>query len=304
MDFYIPWIIAIIIVGTATVIIFAISKYIKNNKREVANLKFKISNINPKEEINKEFNRIFHEDFSAENKYLEEWDKIKNPLMIGYLCDGEIKYRHIIATLLNFIQKGYIELIQITEKNNQKNYRLKKKDIEIFNPKVYENVKTLEYNNKLRKQLVNFEVSASDIYTINRIIFNDNNEITPNDIIKFYDDEDCEGKESEALKAKLIYLEKLINKEFEIYGIIEKNSSLTTLDKGKLTDIGIAKRSQWLKLANKLKTQTLIANRDAKGIIVWGEYMVYGIALNVCKIATNDIWKILIKNIQKFMKTP
>lgn len=297
MDFYIPWIIAIIIVGTATVIIFAISKYIKNNKREVANLKFKISNINPKEEINKEFNRIFHEDFSAENKYLEEWDKIKNPLMIGYLCDGEIKYRHIIATLLNFIQKGYIELIQITEKNNQKNYRLKKKDIEIFNPKVYENVKTLEYNNKLRKQLINFEVSASDIYTINRIIFNDNNEITPNDIIKFYDDEDCEGKESEALKAKLIYLEKLINKEFEIYGIIEKNSSLTTLDKGKLTDIGIAKRSQWLKLANKLKTQTLIANRDAKGIIVWGEYMVYGIALNVCKIATNDIWKILIKNI-------
>ena len=297
MDFYIPWIIAIIIVGTATVIIFAISKYIKNNKREVANLKFKISNINPKEEINKEFNRIFHEDFSAENKYLEEWDKIKNPLMIGYLCDGEIKYRHIIATLLNFIQKGYIELIQITEKNNQKNYRLKKKDIEIFNPKVYENVKTLEYNNKLRKQLVNFEVSASDIYTIIGIIFNDNNEITPNDIIKFYDDEDCEGKESEALKAKLIYLEKLINKEFEIYGIIEKNSSLTTLDKGKLTDIGIAKRSQWLKLANKLKTQTLIANRDAKGIIVWGEYMVYGIALNVCKIATNDIWKILIKNI-------
>lgn len=289
MEFYIPWIIAIIIVGIATVIIFAISKYIKNNKREVANLKFKISNINPKEEINKEFNRIFHEDFSAENKYLEEWDKIKNPLMIGYLCDGEIKYRHIIATLLNFIQKGYIELIQITEKNNQKNYRLKKKDIEIFNPKVYENVKTLEYNNKLRKQLVNFEVSASDIYTINRIIFNDNNEITPNDIIKFYDDEDCEGKESEALKAKLIYLEKLINKEFEIYGIIEKNSSLNNLDKGKLTDIGIAKRSQWLKLANKLKTQTLIANRDAKGIIVWGEYMVYGIALNVCKIATNDI---------------
>ena len=204
MDFYFAWIIATIIVLTAAVIIFAISKYIKNNKREVANLKFKISNINPKEEINKEFDRIFYGDLSAENKYLEEWDKIKSPLMIGYLCDGTIKYRHIIATLLNFIQKGYIELIPITEKNNQKNYRLKKKDIEIFGPKVYENIKTLEYNNKLRKQLVNFEISASDIYTINRIIFNDNNEITPNDIIKFYDDEDCEGKESEALKAKLI----------------------------------------------------------------------------------------------------
>ena len=208
MDFYFAWIIATIIVLTAAVIIFAISKYIKNNKREVANLKFKISNINPKEEINKEFDRIFYGDLSAENKYLEEWDKIKSPLMIGYLCDGTIKYRHIIATLLNFIQKGYIELIPITEKNNQKNYRLKKKDIEIFGPKVYENIKTLEYNNKLRKQLVNFEISASDIYTINRIIFNDNNEITPNDIIKFYDDEDCEGKESEALKAKLIYLKK------------------------------------------------------------------------------------------------
>ena len=283
MDFYFAWIIATIIVLTAAVIIFAISKYIKNNKREVANLKFKISNINPKEEINKEFDRIFYGDLSAENKYLEEWDKIKSPLMIGYLCDGTIKYRHIIATLLNFIQKGYIELIPITEKNNQKNYRLKKKDIEIFDPKVYENIKTLEYNNKLRKQLVNFEISASDIYTIN--------------IIKFYDDEDCEGKESEALKAKLIYLEKLINKEFEIYGIIEKNSFLTTLDKGKLTNIGIVKRSQWLKIANKLKTQTLIANRDAQGIIVWGKYMVYGIALNVCKIAINDIWKILIKNI-------
>lgn len=297
MDFYFAWIIATIIVLTAAVIIFAISKYIKNNKREVANLKFKISNINPKEEINKEFDRIFYGDLSAENKYLEEWDKIKSPLMIGYLCDGTIKYRHIIATLLNFIQKGYIELISITEKNNQRNYRLKKKDIEIFNPKVYENIKTLEYNNKLRKQLVNFEVSASDIYTINRIIFNDNNEITPIDIIKFYDDEDCEGKESEALKAKLIYLKKLISKEFEIYGIIEKNSFLTTFDKEKLTNIGIVKRSQWLKIANKLKTQTLIANRDAQGIIVWGKYMVYGIALNVCKIAINDIWEILIKNI-------
>ena len=77
MDFYFAWIIATIIVLTAAVIIFAISKYIKNNKREVANLKFKISNINPKEEINKEFDRIFYGDLSAENKYLEEWDKIK-----------------------------------------------------------------------------------------------------------------------------------------------------------------------------------------------------------------------------------
>lgn len=269
----------------------------KTHKKKIANIKFKISNINPKEEISKEFDRIFSGDFSSENKYLEEWDKIKSPLMIGYLCDGKIKYRHFMATLLNFIQNGYIELNTFKGKDNQKSYRLKKKDLEIYNPKVYERVNSLEYENPLRKKLVNYRISASDIYAINRIIFNDNNEITINDIVKFYDNEDCDGKETEALNAKLIYLEKLINKEFQIYGIAKNKRDIMADSQWseQLTNIGIVKRNEWLKIADKLKTQTLIADRDAQGLLVWGKYMIYGITLNVCKIAIEDIWNLFMQ---------
>ena len=303
MDFYITWAIGVIVVWTSWGILFAISKYIEKHKAEIENIKLKASNYNLKENINKEIDRKFFGDLSAENKYLEEWDKIKSPLMIGYLCDEKVKYRHIMATLLNFIQKGYIKIIQINKNDNKINYKLRKNNLEIFNPKVYESLKNLEYNNALRRKLIKYEVSASDIFAINRIIFNDNNEIRPEDIIKFYDDKDCDGKESEELIAKLIYLEKLINKEFEIYGLIEKNSTTINSYRGKLTNIGIVKRNEWLNIANKLKTQTLISNRDAQGILVWGKYMAYAVALNVSKIAINDLWDKLFdsynKNIDK-----
>ena len=303
MDFYITWAICVIAVWTSWGILFAISKYMEKHKAKIENLKLKASNYNPKENINKEIDRIFFGDLSSENKYLEEWDNIKSPLMIGYLCDGKVKYRHIIANLLNFIQKGYIEIIQINKKDNKIDYKLIKKNLEIYNPKVYESLKSLKNNNALRKKLIHYEVSSSDIFVINRIIFNDNNEIKPEDIIKFYDDKDCDGKESEELIAKLIYLEKLINKEFEIYGLIEKNSTTINSYRGKLTNIGIVKRNEWLNIANKLKTQTLISNRDTQGILVWGKYMAYAVALNVSKIAINDLWDKLFdsynKNIDK-----
>lgn len=296
MDFYITWAIGVIAVLTSWGILYAISKYIEKHKKEIENIKLKASNLNPKEDINKKIDRIFYGDLSSENRFLEEWDKIKSPLMIGYLCDGKVKYRHIMATLLNFMQKGYIEVLKINEKNNQINYKLIKKNIEIFNPKVYESLKSLDYNNVLRKKLIKYEVSVSDIFAINRIIFNDNKEVTPADIVKFYDDEDCEGKESEELIAKLIYLEKLINKEFEIYGLIEKSSTTINSYKGKLTNMGIVKRSEWLNITKKLNTQTLIANRDVQGILIWGKYMAYAVALNVSKIAINDMLNELFKN--------
>ena len=62
-----------------------------------------------------------------------------------------------------------------------------------------------------------------------------------------------------------------------------------------LTNIGIVKRNEWLKIADKLKTQTLIADRDAQGLLVWGKYMIYGITLNVCKIAIEDIWNLFMQ---------
>ena len=221
--------------------------------------------------------------------------------MIGYLCDEKINYRHIMATLLNFVLKGYIEIIQIGSKEEH-TYKLKKKNLEIYNSKVYESLKTLDYDNTLRKQLVKYEVSASDIYTINRIIFDDNDEITPADFIIFYDDEDCEGKETEELKAKIIYLEKLINKEFQIYGIEDKTDLSNHNYKGKLTSIGKAKRSEWLDILNKLKNQTFISDRDIQGILVWGEYMAYAIALNVSKMAINDVWDKIFENYDKTRK--
>ena len=297
MEFWITWSIGLISIFILILAFVGIQHYANKHKKDFIGIKFKLSNLNPKESISKETDIIYFGNLSSQNKSLEEWDKIKSPLMIGYLCDEKIKYRHIIATVLNFIQKNYIEIIKTNEPNiNKINYTLRKKDLEIFNTKVYENIKELDYNNIFRKKLVEYELSASDVFVINRIIFNDNKEVNLKDIMEFYDDENCDGKESKELLAKLIYLEKLINKEFEIYGITD-NSRLPKFQyKGKLTNIGIVKRSEWLNYANKIEKETLIKYRDIEGINVWGKYLVYGVSLNVCKIAINDVVDIFMKN--------
>lgn len=48
-----------------------------------------------------------------------------------------------------------------------------------------------------------------------------------------------------------------------------------------------------------MKKETLISNRDAQGVIVWGEYMAYAVALNVGKLAISDIWDRLFENYNK-----
>lgn len=297
MEFWITWFSGLSTILILIVIFFVVLRFIKKYKTNLLELKLKLSNLNPKESISKEIDRIYFGDLSSKSKYLEEWDKIKSPLMIGYLCDGKIKYRHIIATVLNFIQKNYIEIIETNDPHiNNITYTLRKKDLEIFNPKAYENIKELDYNNIFRKKLVEYELSASDVFVVNRIIFNGNNEVNLKDIMEFYDDKNCEGKESKELLAKLIYLEKLINKEFEIYGITD-NSGLPKFQyKGKLTNIGIVKRSEWLNYANKIEKETLLKYRDVGGILVWGKYIAYGVSLNVCKIAINDVVDIFMKN--------
>lgn len=63
--------------------------------------------------------------------------------------------------------------------------------------------------------------------------------------------------------------------------------------------IGIVKRNEWLNFAKKLKKETLISNRDAQGVIVWGEYMAYAVALNVGELAISDIWDRLFENYNK-----
>lgn len=125
MDFYINWAIAVIVFGIIVGIYFVILNCIKKNKMKIINIKLKISNLNPKENINKKLDRIFSNELKLDNKYLKEWDKIRSPLMIGYLCDEKINYRHTMATLLNFVLKGYIEIIQIGPKEEH-TYKLKK----------------------------------------------------------------------------------------------------------------------------------------------------------------------------------
>ena len=297
MEFWITWFWGLSTILVLIITFWAILHYTSKHKRDFWGLKMKLSNLNPKESIGKEIDRIYFGNLSSQNKILEEWDKIKSPLMIGYLCDGEIKYRHIIATVLNFIQKKYIEIIETNETNSDNiTYTLRKKDLEIFNPKAYENIKELDYNNIFRKKLVEYELSASDVFVVNRIIFNDNNEVNLRNIMEFYDDKNCEGKESKELLAKLIYLEKLINKEFEIYGITDNSGLPKSQYKGKLTNIGIVKRSEWLNYANKIEKETLLKYRDVGGILVWGKYIAYGVSLNVCKIAINDVVDIFMKN--------
>lgn len=78
MDFYINWAIAVIVFGIIVGIYFVILNCIKKNKMKIINIKLKISNLNPKENINKKLDRIFSNELKLDNKYLKEWDKITN----------------------------------------------------------------------------------------------------------------------------------------------------------------------------------------------------------------------------------
>lgn len=281
-------IVKIIIFYAAVVSVLLIIGYMlkaiqKKYKKEIKIILMRISDIRINK-ISRKINSIFNKDSNHLNEYLDDWDKIKSPLMIGYLYEEKLSYRHLIATLLNFIDKKYIEVIPIKENNKIISYKLKKKDLEIYKPKVYYKLDELTYENIYRKNLVKYKVSVSDIYTINRIIFNDNREVSVDEINKFYDDEDCEGKETDELLAKMIYLKKIINKELEIYGIMK-----TTSSENKLTKIGIRKQQEWIRFADKLKKWTLMENKDLDSFVVWGKFLTYGIALNVCKIAIEDI---------------
>ena len=112
MEFWITWSIGLISIFILILAFVGIQHYANKHKKDFIGIKFKLSNLNPKESISKEIDRIYFGNLSSQNKSLEEWDKIKSPLMIGYLCDEKIKYRHIIATVLNFIQNpvGIIDI--------------------------------------------------------------------------------------------------------------------------------------------------------------------------------------------------
>ena len=59
MDYYNIFVKSTIIVLLCWGLIFVVLQFIKKYKNKITKIKFKISNINPKEEISKEIDKIF-----------------------------------------------------------------------------------------------------------------------------------------------------------------------------------------------------------------------------------------------------
>lgn len=223
---------------------------------------------------------------NVSNYFLDIWDNIRSPLEIGYLVDGKMKYEHIVGTLLKFISEKYIKVIPIYKNDEIISYELEKIKSDIYNPKPYINlvdIKKIEL--KDIKYLMKKKLSISEIYVINRMVFNDNDKISIKDIEKFYDNKDCIGEETEELLAKKVFATKLIQKELEICGILNEN-------KKKLTTTGKMKKQEWIDFSSKLKEETYMKEKDINSITIWGENLAIGVALSVCKASIKDANKL------------
>ena len=214
------------------------------------------------------------------------FDTIKSPLQIGFLIDKCVKKEHTIAILLKFIDKKYIKIKPIYEGNEIKSYELEKNNLNIFDKEYYQSfIKEQVINEYYVKELAKFKVTISEIYVINRIIFNDNEKVKIKDIKEFYDDKNCIGLETEELKAKYIFTSKLVQKELELFNLI--NIKYTNIFK--FTDLGKKERKKCKEFLKKLKKETFLKEKELVSLFLWGEYLIFGVALGLCKITIKQI---------------
>ena len=218
------------------------------------------------------------------------------PVQAGFLLEREVKIHHIIATILHFLDIGIIKLEKIYRNDKTYAYRLKKNLMEFCNYNLYtDDVITEEKKERIKKK----GISISEICIIDRIVFKYYNNINVDRIFQLYDSVDDfsalynlneinELKELELDKQKV---ENCINKEFFELGLYEKKSQKHFFEKFEYlapTSLYGQKAISLAEYKDKLLDDTLLSERCIENIYLWGEHLIYGVALKACIASIQD----------------
>ena len=140
-------------------------------------------------------------------------------------------------------------------------------------------------------------ISISEICLIDRIIFKYYNYINADRIFTLYDSKDDFSKlynlkngidERNELKMDLQKVEKCIRNEFVdigLYSYKEDKDKIVNIIESKLYE---EKAKELLEYKDKLRNDTLLSERCIENIYLWGEHLILGVALGVCKASIND----------------
>lgn len=210
------------------------------------------------------------------------------PVQAAMMLEDDLKNYHIIATILHFLELGFIDLTKIHRDDGTWAYRFEKKDKLFCDYNLFsgENL-TKENINKANKE----KISISEIYIIDRIVFKYYNYVNADRIYEFYDSIDDYSKlynlrEINELKELDYDLEKvrnLVKDELTKKGL-KKTRTVDNIN----SDLFNKKRDEIIAYKNKLKYDTLLPERSIENVYLWGEHLIYGVALNVCKTSIKD----------------
>lgn len=240
--------------------------------------------------------KIFYKDYKNIAKKEDANDIYLTPLQAGYLIDKKIKNYHIIATILHFLDLGIIKLEKIYRKDKTFAYRFSKYQMEFCDYSLYSN-KNL--SNETRENLRKRGISISEICIIDKIVFKYYNYINADRIFELYDSKDDYSKlynlreinEVKELKMDKDLVEKCISNEYIELGLYSYKGEYNLL--GLLPSKLYSDKIKLLyEYKNKLQKDTFLPERNIENVYLWGEHLIYGVALNVCKASIKDAIKI------------
>lgn len=215
------------------------------------------------------------------------------PMQAGFLLSRWITFNHIVATILHFLNKGILSLEKFRRKDGTFAYRLAKKELEFCNYGMYSlEFITDEKINKLKEK----QITLSEIYVIDKIVFKYYTNINADRIFELYDNYDDYSKlyklrpinerkelQDDLFRARAIILQEL-NEKYGEFGENYKNPKAfyypSMIYEYKVKDIRKYKR--------KLLYDTLLSERSIENVHLWGEHLIYGVALGVCKTSIKD----------------
>lgn len=216
------------------------------------------------------------------------------PLQAGFLLEQRINRNHIIATILHFLDLGIIKLEKIYRNDNTFAYRFEKYEMEFCDYNLYTKANiTSEKKEKVAKR----GISISEIYLIDRIVFKYYNYINADRIFTLYDSIDDFSKlynlqnginEKKELAADSSEVEKCIRSEFVdigLYSYKENRDKTINIIESKLYE---EKGLLLLEYKDKLENDTLLSERSIENLYLWGEHLIFGVALGVCKASIKD----------------
>lgn len=221
------------------------------------------------------------------------------PMQAGFVLNGKINFNHIVATILQFLDKGIITLEKIYRKDGTFAYRFSKKEIEFCDYSLYVGKKLTD--EKIKK-LKDKGVTLSEIYTIDKIIFKYYSSINADRIFELYDNYDDYSKlynlqEIEERKELHTYLRKVknllfceLNEKSENFGEnYKKYAGLYQVPFETLEEVyAFVVKGDLIKYKEKLQNDTLLSERSIENVHLWGEHLIYGVALGVCKTSIKD----------------